>query len=298
MGHDLNGDILQILFTFQAGQSRMKSYDARPQALNAGKSKSNHASKIMCMDYSLLNLPPISIDDDKKRRRSIIQSPIPPGLQIPSTSIFPCSLKRRKVDYAVTSATALPAPPLMSNNSDLLCMVPDEVVGHVTSFLGSLQDRFALQCTSRQFHRLSDSNELPSPMGLGGNIETGEGGIFRDEDTTADSAYQGLLLCPCRKFESPLHFGHDQDMLTARCGLGGGISKRCVRTVDSWPTAHQPLPFHAQTISPGHCIGRIPGTHFICTFFSFSIEERYLLHLSEMKVVSEVLLICTTVYEQ
>ena len=215
----------------------MTSYDARAQTLN-DESEPSGVNAITFTDNSLLNLPPIAIDDDKKRRRSSIESPIPPGMQTP-TLVFPRSPKRRKVDYAVTSATALPAPPLMSNNSDLLCMVPEEVVGHVISFLGSLQDRFALQCTSRQFHRLSNSDELLAPMGLGGNIETGEGGIFRDEDTIDSAVAKVSIFARAGNLEALYMLG----MIKTYCqpDVEGGILILKRAAADGYVRAHYTL---------------------------------------------------------
>ena len=187
---------------------------------------------------SLLNLPSISLDDDKKRCRSTIESPIPPGMQTP-TLVLPRSPKRRKVNYAVASDTALPASPLMLNNSDLLCMVPDEVVGHVVSFLGSLQDRFALQCTSRQFYRLSNSNELLAPMDLGGNIETGEGGIFRDEDTIDSAVAKVSIFARAGNLEALYMLG----MIKTYCqpDVEGGILILKRAAADGFVRAHYTL---------------------------------------------------------
>lgn len=72
--------------------------------------------------------------------------------------------------------------------SDLLRMVPEEVVGHVLSFLGSTQDRFALQCTCRQFRRISNTDDMLVKVKLGGDLETGKRGIIQEEDTATTAA--------------------------------------------------------------------------------------------------------------
>ena len=215
----------------------MTSYDARAQGLNS-ENTSTRTSSVMCIDDSLLNLPPISIDDNKKRCRSSIESPIPPGMQTP-TLVFPRSPKRLKVDSAVTSATARPAPPLMANDSDLLCMVPEEVLGHIISFLGSLQNRFALQCTSRQFHRLSNSSELLAPMDLGGNIETGEGGIIGDYDTIPSAVAKVSIFARAGNLEALYMLG----MIKTYCqpDVEGGILILKRAAADGFLRAHYTL---------------------------------------------------------
>ena len=67
-------------------------------------------------------------------------------------------------------------------------MVPEEVVGHVLSFLGSTEDRFALQCTSVQFRRISNTDQMLANVKLGGEIETGKNGIVQEEDTPETAA--------------------------------------------------------------------------------------------------------------
>ena len=72
--------------------------------------------------------------------------------------------------------------------SDLLNMVPDEVVTHILSFCGSVVDRFALQTTCKTFQRISnDSDEMLANIKLGGDV-TGKGGIILEEDTPATAS--------------------------------------------------------------------------------------------------------------
>jgi hypothetical protein len=72
--------------------------------------------------------------------------------------------------------------------SDLLRTVPEEVVGYVLSFLGSTEDRFALQTTCTQFKRISDTDDMLVNVKLGGYLETGKNGIIQEEYTAATAA--------------------------------------------------------------------------------------------------------------
>lgn len=83
-------------------------------------------------------------------------------------------------------------PPSLEQ-STFLRMVPDDVVGHSLSFLSSVQDRNALQRTCRQFRRLSNSDDILASIRLGGDEETGVGGIFSDDDSL-DSAIKKVSI--------------------------------------------------------------------------------------------------------
>jgi hypothetical protein len=72
--------------------------------------------------------------------------------------------------------------------SDLLRMIPEEVVGHCLSFLGSTEMRFALQLTCQQFHRISNTDEMLLGVTLGGELETGRSGIIQEHDTAATAS--------------------------------------------------------------------------------------------------------------
>lgn len=41
-----------------------------------------------------------------------------------------------------------------------LAQLPEDVLAHVMSFCSGVEDRFALQCTSKQFRRISNSDEM------------------------------------------------------------------------------------------------------------------------------------------
>jgi len=63
--------------------------------------------------------------------------------------------------------------------------IPDDCLARCLSFLGTAADRFALQCTSKKFRRVSNHREvLESPqIVLGGDRTKGTLGIIRDNDT-------------------------------------------------------------------------------------------------------------------
>lgn len=61
--------------------------------------------------------------------------------------------------------------------------LPEDVVAHCLSFLGGVEDRFALQCTSKQFRRISNTEALLRNVAVGGDKQTGLHGIIQDEDT-------------------------------------------------------------------------------------------------------------------
>jgi len=72
--------------------------------------------------------------------------------------------------------------------SDLLRLIPEEVIGHCLGFLGSVQDRYALQTVCVQFKRISNTDTMLHDIHLGGNHETGQHGIIRESDTPVAAA--------------------------------------------------------------------------------------------------------------
>ena len=78
--------------------------------------------------------------------------------------------------------------------SDFLRRIPPEVVGLCLSFLCSTSERHSLQTTCRLFRRLSDSPDtMLSKLALGGDAETGRGGLITDADNP-DSAVAKLVV--------------------------------------------------------------------------------------------------------
>jgi len=72
--------------------------------------------------------------------------------------------------------------------SDLLRMVPVDVIAHCLSFLGTSDDRFALQTTCKTFRDITNSDAMLEKLDICGNIETGNKGIIRDIDTPSVAA--------------------------------------------------------------------------------------------------------------
>jgi hypothetical protein len=70
-------------------------------------------------------------------------------------------------------------------------LLPEDILAHCLSFLGSKEDRFGLQCTSKQFQRLSSTDEMLIGIEVGGDRNTGKHGIIREHDTP-DSASDKL----------------------------------------------------------------------------------------------------------
>lgn len=67
--------------------------------------------------------------------------------------------------------------------SDLLRIIPPEVVGLCLSYLCSTSERHSLQTTCRLFRRLSNAPDtMLSKLALGGDTETGRGGLITDSD--------------------------------------------------------------------------------------------------------------------
>lgn len=76
--------------------------------------------------------------------------------------------------------------------SDLLRIIPPEVVGLCLSYLCSTSERHSLQTTCRLFRRLSNAPDtMLSKLALGGDTETGRGGLITDSDDP-DSAVAKL----------------------------------------------------------------------------------------------------------
>ena len=61
--------------------------------------------------------------------------------------------------------------------------LPEDLISNCLSFLGGVEDRFALQCTSKQFQRISNSDEMLIGIQVGGDKVTGLHGIVSEKDT-------------------------------------------------------------------------------------------------------------------
>lgn len=83
---------------------------------------------------------------------------------------------------------ALKAVPAAPRPVSPLRTLPDDALAHCLSFLGGVSDRFALQCTSQQFRKLSNSHAMLATIPVGGDKQTGLHGIIREHDTPETAA--------------------------------------------------------------------------------------------------------------
>jgi len=73
-----------------------------------------------------------------------------------------------------------------------LSKLPEDIVAHCLSFLGSASDRHSLQCTSKQFRKISNKEDMMKNVQVGGDRKTGLHGIIQEHDTpeTASKSLQ------------------------------------------------------------------------------------------------------------
>jgi len=92
-------------------------------------------------------------------------------------------LKRFRGDQRVVPVAASPrkqTPPAPPKSP--LRLLPEDVTAHCLSFLGSVEDRFSLQSTCKQFQKISSSDEMMANIQVGGDRETGHHGIIQESD--------------------------------------------------------------------------------------------------------------------
>jgi hypothetical protein len=85
-------------------------------------------------------------------------------------------------------SVSTPKKQAQQQSSDFLTKVPEDVVAHCLSFLGTAEDRFALQTTCKLFRDISNSDPMLAQVNVGGDLETGKHGIIQDHDTPATAA--------------------------------------------------------------------------------------------------------------
>lgn len=144
------------------------------------KRKSSGASSSDASVGSSCQTPPlrgqdVSSEEPPAKRLRSPHMTVPVPNNTPST---PSSSSNKK--------TSLSTDPQLQ--SDFLRIIPEEVVGHCLSFLGSVEDRHALQTTCVQFRRISNTDAMLNNIELGGDHETGERGIIREHDTPVTAA--------------------------------------------------------------------------------------------------------------
>jgi hypothetical protein len=100
-------------------------------------------------------------------------------------------LKRFRGQSKIVSepqSVSTPKKQAQQQGSDFLTKVPEDVVAHCLSFLGTAEDRFALQTTCKLFRDISNSDPMLAQVNVGGDQETGKHGIIQDHDTPATAA--------------------------------------------------------------------------------------------------------------
>jgi hypothetical protein len=69
-----------------------------------------------------------------------------------------------------------------------LAQLPEDVLAHCLSFCSGVESRFAVQCTSQQFRRISNADEMMIGIAVGGDKKTGLHGIISETDTPESSS--------------------------------------------------------------------------------------------------------------
>jgi len=103
-----------------------------------------------------------------------------------------------------------------------LAQLPEDVLAHCLSFCSGVEDRFALQCTSKQFRRISNSDEMMIGIQVGGDKKTGLHGIISETDTPESSACNLLPYARAGNLEAIYMLG----IIKSYCNqdVEGGIS--------------------------------------------------------------------------
>jgi hypothetical protein len=69
-------------------------------------------------------------------------------------------------------------------------LLPEDIVAHTLSFVNDVSDRFSLQCTSKQFHRISNAPTMMKSINVGGDPETGKNGIILETDNKETATHR------------------------------------------------------------------------------------------------------------
>lgn len=72
--------------------------------------------------------------------------------------------------------------------SDLIKKLPTDVMAACLSFLGTTEDRYALQNTCKAFRDISNSEEMLEKVDIVGDLDTGHKGIIQEFDTPASAS--------------------------------------------------------------------------------------------------------------
>lgn len=80
--------------------------------------------------------------------------------------------------------------------------LPADLVANCLSFLGGAEDRFALQCTSKQFQRISNTDAMTIGVSVGGDPVTGVNGLLQEDDTPVTAAEKLTPFCRAGNLEA------------------------------------------------------------------------------------------------
>ena len=89
--------------------------------------------------------------------------------------------------------------------------LPEDTLAHCLGFLNSSTERFALQTTNRQFRRISNRKNMLAGVELGGDQETGLGGIIQEEDTPATAEVSLTPFVDAGNLEAIYMYVHPSD---------------------------------------------------------------------------------------
>jgi F-box domain len=93
-------------------------------------------------------------------------------------------IKRFRGEHVIVAVSAPKTKPVVAAKPlEGLKALPEDVVSHCLSFLNTVEDRFALQTTCKQFRRISNTEKMLVNIQVGGDRDTGKNGIIQEDDT-------------------------------------------------------------------------------------------------------------------
>ena len=115
--------------------------------------------------------------NDRPRKRLRDQSKLPsvPHLTTTTTTTTTTTVHTKEVKP-------------QTQTSEFLNIVPEDAIAHCLSFLGTTEDRFALQTTCKTFRDISNSDSMLENVSVSGDVNTGKNGIILEKDTPATAA--------------------------------------------------------------------------------------------------------------
>jgi hypothetical protein len=174
-------------------------------AVEGGACSQNPLSMVVCDD---------GLGSSRKRRRDLLGGSRTPTLISPANG-FLCGDVRDQEETGTSDAADRPQKrfrgqnkrfsllpvcvpititeppkkkPKKKQTGDLLNILPEDVVAHCLSFLGSTKDRFALQTSCKLFKDISNSDAMLANVDVGGDMETGKAGIIQEHNSPATAA--------------------------------------------------------------------------------------------------------------